>query len=314
MRFSIVVPVYNVEEYLDKCLNSIKNQTFKDFEVIIVNDGSTDNSQKIIDKYVKENSKMFNCFIQKNQGLSAARNFGIEKSTGEYLFFIDSDDFIDENFLEILDENIAERKDLDLLRITIKKIRPNGEIVKEENFEQVEYIGEEAFLECRIKRIEIILPWAYCIKTTYWKENKFKFPVGRLHEDLRVMPILLLRAKKVLFVKGSFYIHLLRENSIMRTKDYNKKVKMAYDIIYNYDEMKKEIELIENVSPKAKKVFNEFISTAVFQQLNKLNDNDRIKYKEEIKKRKIIKNIKFYKGCIIRILGKKIRFRIMIIK
>lgn len=314
MRFSIIVPVYNVEKYLEKCLNSIKNQTFKDFEVIIVNDGSTDKSQEIIDNYVNNDPKMFKTFFQKNQGLSVARNIGIEKATGDYLFFIDSDDYVDENLFENLNNKIESRTDLDLLRITVKKIKPNGEIVKTEHFEEKEFTGEEAFLYCRINKIEIVLPWAYCVRRKYWKENNFKFPVGRFHEDFGTVPIILLNAKKILFLNGANYIYLLRENSIIRTDDYDKKLKKAYDVLYNYDDLKEHLESLENISLKSKKVFLEFISTAVFQQLNNLNREDRKKYKEEIKKRKLIRNIRVYKGCIRRILTKKIYFRIMLIK
>ena len=102
MKFSIIVPVYNVEKYLEKCLESILNQTFKDFEAIIVNDGSTDNSQEIIDKYVNKDQKIFKSFKKENGGLSDARNFGIERAKGEYIVFLDSDDYIDENLLNTL--------------------------------------------------------------------------------------------------------------------------------------------------------------------------------------------------------------------
>ena len=314
MRFSIIVPVYNVEQYLKKCLDSIKKQTFKDFEVIIINDGSTDSSQNIIDKYVEDEPKRFKCFKQENKGLSAARNAGIKKATGEYLFFIDSDDYIDENLFENLNNNIGNRIDLDLLRITVKKIKPNGDIVKSEQFEEKELSGEEAFIYCRNKKIEIVLPWAYCVRTKYWKENHFEFPVGRFHEDFGTVPILLLKAKKIFFVNGANYIYLLRENSIIRTYDYKKTLKKSYDVLYNYDDMKKQLNELNTVLEESKKVVLEYISTAVFQQLNNLNKEDRKKYKKEIIERKLIKNIKLYKGSIRRILIKKIYFRFMLIK
>ena len=314
MKFSVIVPVYNVENYLKKCLNSIKNQTFKDFEVIIINDGSTDNSQEIIDNYVRSDSKRFRSFKQENQGLSVARNNGIKKATGDYLFFIDSDDYVDENLFENLNNKIKSRTDLDLLRITVKKIKPSGEIVKDEHFEEKEFTGEEAFLFCRTNKIEIVLPWAYCIRRKYWEENNFKFPIGRFHEDFGIVPILLIKAKKILFINGSSYMYLLRENSIIRTNNYDKKLKKAYDILYNYDDLKEQLESLENISLKSKKVFLEFISTAVFQQLNNFNREDRKKYKEEIKKRKILKNIRIYKGSIRRIVTKKVYFRLMLIK
>ena len=228
--------------------------------------------------------------------------------------FVDADDFIENNFFEVLDKKIGDRADLDLLRVTTKKITTDGNIKKIESFEEKEFSGEEAFLKCRIKKIELDLPWSYCIKTAYWKQNKVKFPEGRLHEDFATMPMLLLRAKKVLFINGTYYVQILSDNSTIRTNDYSKILKKSYDILYNYDDLKEQLEGLENISLKSKKVFLEFISTAVFQQLNNLNEEDREKYKEEIKKRKIIKNIRIYKGCVRRIIMKKIYFRIMLIK
>ena len=100
-KFSIIVPVYNVENYLEKCLDSLINQKHNSYEIIIINDGSTDNSQRIIDNYKKKYPKLISSYKKGNGGLSSARNYGIEKSTGEYLLFVDSDDYISENCLEI---------------------------------------------------------------------------------------------------------------------------------------------------------------------------------------------------------------------
>ena len=96
---SIIVPVYNVEKYIDKCLNSLVNQTLKNIEIIVVNDGTKDNSQKIIDKYTKKYS-FIRSYIKENGGLSSARNYGLKHAKGEYIAFVDSDDFVDKNMFE----------------------------------------------------------------------------------------------------------------------------------------------------------------------------------------------------------------------
>ena len=93
VKVSVIVPVYNVEQYLEKCLDSLVNQTLKDIEIIVVNDGTPDNSQKIIDKYAKK-YKNIKAYIKENGGLSSARNFGIKKANGEYIAFVDSDDYV----------------------------------------------------------------------------------------------------------------------------------------------------------------------------------------------------------------------------
>ena len=110
MTFSVIVPVYNVEKYLAKCLDSILAQTYSDFEIIVVNDGSPDNSQQIIDEYAKNYPDKIKPFIKANGGLSDARNFGVEKASGEYLLFVDSDDYIAEKLLENLHKVIKEKE------------------------------------------------------------------------------------------------------------------------------------------------------------------------------------------------------------
>lgn len=102
MLLSIIVPVYNVEKFIDKCLYSLVNQTLQDIEIIIVNDGSTDNSQNIIDEYVKNYSNKLVSLNKENGGLSDARNFGLKHASGEYVGFVDSDDFIDFDMYEKL--------------------------------------------------------------------------------------------------------------------------------------------------------------------------------------------------------------------
>ena len=112
VKVSVVVPVYNVEKYLDKCFNSLVKQTLKDIEIIVVNDGTKDNSQDIIDKYVKK-YKNIKAYKKTNGGLSSARNYGIKKCTGEYIAFLDSDDYVEYDMYEKL-YNKAISEDFDI--------------------------------------------------------------------------------------------------------------------------------------------------------------------------------------------------------
>lgn len=114
MRFSIIVPVYNVEKYLAKCIESILNQTNQDFELLLVNDGTKDNSQKIIDEYVAKYPDMIKAIKQENAGQAVARNVGIENASGEFLAFLDSDDYLEENSYQLA-LNKAECDDLDIV-------------------------------------------------------------------------------------------------------------------------------------------------------------------------------------------------------
>ena len=116
---SIVIPVYNAEKYLEECLNSIKNQTYKNFEVILVNDGSIDNSESICKEFVESDTR-FRYYLNANGGASSARNLGLDNVTGEYITFIDADDWVDENHLEVLINNIKENNS-DMAVSSIKK-------------------------------------------------------------------------------------------------------------------------------------------------------------------------------------------------
>ena len=113
-KVSVIIPVYNVQEYLRECLESLVNQTIKDdLEVIIVNDGSKDNSQNIIDEYVEKYPELFKSYIKENGGQGSARNYGVKKASGEYIGFVDSDDYIENDMYEILyNEGIKKKLDI----------------------------------------------------------------------------------------------------------------------------------------------------------------------------------------------------------
>ena len=129
---SVIVPVYNVEKYLEKCLDSIQNQTYSDIEVILVNDGSLDNSKDICEKYCKEDNR-FKLINQANQGQSVARNHGVAASTGEFIAFVDSDDIIRQDYLEVLIRYMSEEVDIVESQFTVHKKEFFNENYKEIN-------------------------------------------------------------------------------------------------------------------------------------------------------------------------------------
>lgn len=309
MKFSIIIPVYNVEKYITKCLESIEKQTYKSYEVIIVNDGTKDNSQKIIDDFVSKHSENFKSYIKENGGLSDARNYGIEKAKGEYIVFLDADDYIDEKLLEEINAKIENDKDIDLIKVPINTISEDGKITNTEIIEEKILSGQELFIYLRKKRICIEPAWSYVVKVEYWKKNNFKFPVGKLHEDFATILILLIKAKKISIVSKTYYNYLIRENSIMTNKSYDNEVRKVKDKLYHYDELLKELENIENISQETKETFKEYISTAICMSLKRLNSKDKFIYKKELRKRKVINN---FKCNSFRNTLRKIVFAIMI--
>lgn len=309
MKFSIIVPVYNVEKYISKCLDSIENQTFRDFEAIIINDGTKDDSQKIIDKYVKRCPTIFKSYIKENGGLSDARNYGIDRASGEYIIFVDSDDWIDIDLLEKLNSKIEEHSNITIIRIPKKTINEEGNEIDKEIQKEDVLSGEEAFILLRRKHICIETSWSYCINKDFWINNNYKFPKEKLHEDFAIMLTVVLKAEKIAFITDSYYNYLVRENSIITNKNYKNELKKALHVLEHYDNICKELQNMENISFKTKEICMEYISTAVCNKINNLKRKEKKDYQKNLKKRNILKNIKVNS---IRNLVKKIIFIVML--
>lgn len=174
--FSIIVPVYNVEKYLDKCLASILRQTFKNFECIIIDDGSPDNSNAIIDKYVKLD-QCFKVIHQKNMGLSAARNAGLDIAKGEYVVFVDSDDYIADDYLEKFALKIADT-DADIVICGFIEAYKDYEKNKVFAAESTEVIKQNILADVWPSYV-----WNKCYKKDLF--TNIRFPVGKIFRKLQ---------------------------------------------------------------------------------------------------------------------------------
>lgn len=206
---SIIVPVYNVYTYIEKCLISLINQTYENIEIILVNDGSTDKSGEICEQYV-ENDKRVKLIHQANQGLSAARNTGITNSKGEYLMFVDSDDWVSERIVEVLISNI-QSKGLKLSMVDYHKV--NAEDLTD-NFE-VSFDSILIEKEVAIKRMLSGEWWSACMKLYHISIfNNIRFPVGRNNEDYAILIHVFEQCEYVSFNKSKLYYYLTRPNSI----------------------------------------------------------------------------------------------------
>ncbi len=210
VKYSIIVPVYNVEKYLPKCLDSLINQNFSDYEIIIVDDGSPDGSGKIADAYAEKYSSLISVIHQKNKGLGGARNTGIDKAKGEYLCFIDSDDWVADNFLTRLDEELN-KNDLDILIFNAHMILENGKIIG--NF----FNSEEKFrfVDNRILITGGISACDKIYKKSLFTETGVSFPEHMPHEDLATIPKLAIYAERVASINDCLYYYLQRKTSIM---------------------------------------------------------------------------------------------------
>lgn len=221
VKVSVIVPVYNVEKYLPKCLDSLVNQTLEDIEIIVVNDGSPDNSQVIIDEYASRYPGKIRPLIKENGGLSDARNFGITYAKGEYIGFVDSDDYVRNDMFEIL-YNKADEEDSDVVVCNYNKFSDDSM----KNIVEIKHI--DYFNNCVEDVPEILLESKSlaCNKIyrrEWYIEHDFKFPVGQWYEDSAVVYNMLYLANKVSAVTNCLYFYRTdREESI--TNSINDKI------------------------------------------------------------------------------------------
>ena len=214
-KVSIIVPVYNVEKYLRKCLDSLINQTLKDIEIICINDGSTDKSLEILEEYKNRDSRII-LLNQENSGQSIARNNGIKKATGEYLGFVDPDDWLDLDYYEKL-YNAASTNDTDIavggiIRVTgIKK-------KKFLNFEK-ETITDNTNLKFELCDVpEKSYVWNKIYKTEKLKEIGLEFEKGIFYEDCIFTPQALFYLGEIVTVPNIYYYYLRRGNSTVKQR------------------------------------------------------------------------------------------------
>lgn len=269
VKYSFIVPVYNTEKYLRKCIDSILNQTYDNFELIIVNDGSTDNSKNIINEY---KDKRIILLEQKNQGLSAARNNGVKHAIGDYIIFVDSDDYIEKDLLKNIKDINSE-----IIRFQLCTEDDNYKLIKNYNEDPFDSLpGEEAFNKIvTYKYVEPV--WSYAINRKFYLTNKFKFNEGKYHEDFGLTPLIIISAKSVTSINYIGYHYIQRQNSIMSTINYDKEVKKAFDMLEQYEYLKSEI-ASRNID---KKSFLSFISNSVIIKARTLKG---IEYKKYVKR------------------------------
>ncbi len=219
-KISIIVPVYQVEKYLKKCVNSIRNQTYINIQIILVDDGSTDESPIICDKLAKEDDRIV-VIHKKNGGLSDARNAGLEVALGQYIGFVDSDDYIAPEMYEILlrhmEEDQSDISICDYIRVNEDNLELNNEgksVVCNRCFSRDEFIEE------LLKPYggHFVVVWNKLYKKEIFRT--LKFPFGKQHEDEFVIHRIIAQCKKVTCVENQLYYYMQRKGSIM-DKDFN---------------------------------------------------------------------------------------------
>lgn len=233
--FSIIVPVFNVEQYLKECLDSILNQSYKDFELILVNDGSMDKSLEICEKYAELDSRVI-LINQPNEGVSAARNKGIELAKGKYIWFVDSDDYIlEDSLLELYDE--LEPSGVDVLGFGSIHLYDDTQYRRRNPiYKDASYFSLHEFLSNQ--QIEIV-PWIYIIRLEFLKENSLFFREDiKIHEDNFFVLEMFLKARKFITSESCYYVHRLRKNSLMRSNRDSDKLYALKELLFLYEKLK----------------------------------------------------------------------------
>lgn len=228
-KISVIVPVYNSEKYLDKCLDTLCNQTLREIEIIMVNDGSTDNSENIIKDRVKKDSRI-KLYNKKNGGQASARNLGLTKATGEYIAFIDSDDYIELNFCEEL-YNVAKKNNSDIVCFDYFITKADkDEYNKILNDKKTGTISLQDYIFSGAG------PCNKIYRNAFLRKNNFRFPEGIIYEDFASIPALVKHNPSVFYLNKSLFHYVQTSSSTMRNDEYKEKYEdifKACDILYN---------------------------------------------------------------------------------
>lgn len=296
-KISIIVAIYNIENYLKKCLESIKNQTYTDFDVYCVNDGSTDNSEDIINKYLNDNR--FHLLNKPNGGLSDARNYALKQINSEYVLFVDGDDYLEPDLLSKTIEQLDKTKS-DILVFSYNQYYYDGKK------EIISLSRPDDTYKLELNRELLALTpnaaWNKVYRTKLFKDNNIEYPKGYRYEDLGTTPKLLLKANSIDYMNVPLYNYIINRPDNITSKVDEK----IYDIIQmctniveyykdndKFNDYKEElnylcsINLIQSLRKamtlKDKKFVNKFIDD-VFEFKNKYAFNKINKYKEYLEK------------------------------
>ncbi len=247
-RFSIIIPVYNVEKYLGNCLESIDRQTFRDFETILVDDGSTDASPQLCDRYAasRPNARAVH---QANRGLTGARNRGLDEATGEYIVYIDSDDTLQPCALELFDRAISAHSSPDLVGAGYMNVSEDN-VFRESTPTDKETIYSDLSLlqDDFLTRKKIVLAPGTALRRDWLADNGIRFKKMPFSEDISFIWMCLANARSAVFIDRKIYNYLQRQGSIMHTVDADNIIE-AYSV---YCRIEKELTPRPNVSKTTK--------------------------------------------------------------
>lgn len=240
-KISIIVPVYKVEQYLGRCVDSLINQTYRNIEIILVDDGSPDQCPALCDNYARQDDRVV-VIHKKNGGLSDARNCGLMKASGEFILYVDSDDYIELDSCERLIDGMKEN--IDLVVGSYKEVRNQKMVYKRHsNLSPNKIYSAKEYVISAIKCDEWYAPaWLNLYRKSFLIKNNLYYKVGFYFEDIEMLPRLFLANPRVTYVDYPFYNYVIRENSIMTSRSTTEKTQMSLDIYENWMRLFKKVD------------------------------------------------------------------------
>lgn len=269
-KLSIIVPVYGVEKYIDKCLNSLVKQSLKEIEVIVVNDGTKDNSQKIIDKYVKKYPDKIKSYIKENGGQGSARNYGLKKATGEYIGYVDSDDFVEKDMYKKL-YNKAKENNYDIV------VCGNYNVSEDYQNKNIDTFINNYNTDLEKIFFGKMAVWNKIYKRDILIKNKLEFKEKVWYEDLAFSLKAIMNSNTFAFIDEPLYDYLIREGSTMNNSNVQRNLEIldAFNDILSYIKHNKKEEYFSKIEFLA--IDHIYISAIV--RVLKADADDKVKRK-----------------------------------
>lgn len=266
INLSVIVPIYNVEKQISRCIESILNQQYNDLEVLLIDDGSTDNSGEIAKQY-SDKYENVHYYLKENGGLSDARNFGLDNANGEAIIFVDSDDSLIEGRLSVI-MNLFFNENLDVLIANAIKVTGDTQDLMRKDIITNDIVSGIDFLFNAQSRNEYNpAVWMNVYKTDFIKNNNLYFKKGILHEDEEWFPRVLLKAKKVKITSIAFYWYIIRKNSITTKKNNIDNAKSKLYIAQYLHEYYSEFDLKSNY----KNTFDNYLADMIMSTSEFIN-------------------------------------------
>ena len=241
-KLSIIVPVYGVEKYIDKCLNSLVKQSLKEIEIIVVNDGTKDNSQKIIDKYVKKYPDKIKSYIKENGGQGSARNYGLKKAMGEYIGYVDSDDFVEKDMYKKL-YNKAKENNYDIV------VCGNYNVSEDYQNKNIDTFINNYNTDLEKIFFGKMAVWNKIYKRDILIKNKLEFKEKVWYEDLAFTLKAIMNSNTFAFIDEPLYDYLIREGSTMNNSNVQRNLEIldAFNDILSYIQHNKKEEYFSKI-------------------------------------------------------------------